>query len=63
LSPNAVRLGLSDRPEVLPHNSSIKTVTLGFPTPLVYKRSLNLSVTVNEPGVVQIVANVIHGGV
>jgi hypothetical protein len=48
---------------VLLHTASIKTVTLGFPTPLVYKRSLNLSVTVNEPGVVQIVANVIHGGV
>jgi hypothetical protein len=48
---------------VLLHSASIKTVTLGFPTPLVYKRSLNLSVTVNEPGVVQIVANVIHGGV
>jgi hypothetical protein len=48
---------------VLLHNASIKSVTLGFPMPLVYKRSLNLSVTVNEPGVVQILANVIHGGV
>ena len=48
---------------VLLQSPAIKTVTIGFPTPLVYKRSLNLSVTVNEGNVVQILANVIHGGV
>jgi hypothetical protein len=48
---------------VLLHTAAIKTFTVGFPTPLLYKRSLRLSVTVNEPNVVQIVANVIHGGV
>ena len=48
---------------VLLQSPAIKTVTIGFPTPLVYKRSLNLSVTVNEGSVVQILANVIHGGV
>jgi hypothetical protein len=39
----------------------VKTLTVGFPTPLRFQRSLKLSVRVNEPGVVQIVANVIHG--
>jgi hypothetical protein len=39
----------------------LKTFTVGFPTPLRFKRSLAVSVTVNEPGVVQILANVIHG--
>ena len=48
---------------VLLQSPAIKTVTIGFPTPLVYKKSLNLSVTVNEGNVVQILANVIHGGV
>lgn len=47
---------------VLLHTAALKTFTVGFPTPLLYKRSLRLSVTVNEPNVVQIVANVIHGG-
>jgi len=47
---------------VLLQSPSIKTVTIGFPTPLLYKRSLSLSVTVNEGNVVQILANVIHGG-
>jgi hypothetical protein len=46
---------------VMLHSTAIKTVTIGFPTPLVYKRSLKLSVKVNEPNVVQILANVIHG--
>jgi hypothetical protein len=36
-------------------------MTLGFPTPLLYKRSLELRVTVNETSVVQIVGNVVHG--
>ncbi len=48
---------------VLLQSPSIKTVTIGFPTPLLYKRSLTLSVTVNEGNVAQILANVIHGGV
>jgi hypothetical protein len=42
--------------------SGIKTMTIGFPTPLLYKQSLRFAVTVNEDDVVQIVANVIHGG-
>jgi hypothetical protein len=46
---------------VMLHSTALKTVTVGFPTPLVYKRSLRLSVKVNETNVVQIVANVIHG--
>jgi len=46
---------------VLLATTALKTVTIGFPTPLLYKRSLTLSVTVNEANVVQILANVIHG--
>lgn len=46
---------------VLLQNAALKTFTVGFPTPLLYKRSLTLSVAVNEANVVQIVANVIHG--
>jgi hypothetical protein len=46
---------------VLLHSAALKTFTVGFPTPLVYRRSLRLSVTVNEANVAQIVANVIHG--
>jgi hypothetical protein len=47
---------------VLVHSPALKTMTLGFPTPLVYKRSLELRVTVNETNVVQILGNVVHGG-
>jgi hypothetical protein len=43
------------------HAAAAKTMTLGFPTPLLYKRSLELRVTVNEPGVVQLLGNVVHG--
>ena len=39
----------------------LKTLTIGFPTPLRFERSLQLSVKVSEPSVVQILANVIHG--
>ncbi len=42
-------------------HSALKTVTVGFPAPLLYSESLKLSVTVNEPNVAQIVGNVIHG--
>jgi hypothetical protein len=45
---------------VLLQGSGIKTMTIGFPTPLLYKRSLRLAVTVNEPNIAQIVANVVH---
>jgi hypothetical protein len=41
----------------------IKIKTIGFSTPLLYKQSIRLAVTVSEPGVAQIVAIVIHGGV
>jgi len=39
----------------------LETVTVGFPSPLRFASSLQLKVTVNEPDVVQILANVIHG--
>jgi hypothetical protein len=48
---------------VLLQSGALKTMTLGFPTPLTYKRSLELKVTVNEANVVQIVGNVVHGAV
>ena len=46
---------------VLLKSASLKNMTIGFPSPLRYQRELKLSVNVNEPGVAQIVANVIHG--
>ena len=46
---------------VLLQSGGLKTMTLGFPTPLLYKQKLVLSVTVNESGVVQLLANIIHG--
>ena len=46
---------------VLLSSKALKTFTVGFPAPLRFEKSLKLSVTVNEAGVVQIVANVIHG--
>ena len=42
-------------------SGGLKTMTVGFPAPLLYKQSLRLRVTVNEPGVAQILGNVIHG--
>ena len=39
----------------------VKTLTVGFPAPLRFDRSLRLSVKVSEPAVVQILANVISG--
>ncbi|MHC4728033.1 MAG: hypothetical protein ACYS17_12485 [Planctomycetota bacterium] len=38
-----------------------KTLTIGFPYPLYFERELYLGVHVREAGVVQILANVIHG--
>lgn len=42
-------------------SGGLQNFTIGWPVPLVYKRSLTLSVLVREAGVVQIVANVIRG--
>jgi len=39
----------------------VESFAIGWPFPLTFKRSLKLSVTVNETGVVQTVANVVHG--
>lgn len=38
-----------------------KTFTIGFSTPLIFRRELRLSVDVQEQNVVQILANVVHG--
>jgi hypothetical protein len=46
---------------VLLKTAALKNLTIGFPTPLRFRKTLKLSVTVNEGGVVQILANVIHG--
>jgi hypothetical protein len=48
---------------VLLGTGQIKTFTIGWPSPLRYERELKLSVTVSEAGVVQILANVVHGSV
>jgi hypothetical protein len=61
----AMNLGLTQQNPyglVLLQSGGLKTLTIGFPTPLLYKRGLRLSVTVNEPNVAQILANVVHGG-
>jgi hypothetical protein len=39
--------------------AALETVTIGFPYPLTFNKIFDLRVTVNEPGVVQILANVI----
>lgn len=41
--------------------SAVESFAIGWPFPLTFKRSLKLSVTVNETGVVQILANVVRG--
>ena len=46
---------------VLLGGSGLQTFTIGWPVPLVFRRSLRLSVVVKETGVVQIVGNVIRG--
>jgi hypothetical protein len=46
---------------VLLQSPALKTMTVGFPAPLRYARELRLRVTVNEPNVVQILGNVVHG--
>jgi len=48
---------------VLLQSALVKTMTVGFPAPLRFGRSLRLSVKVSEPTVVQILANVITGSV
>lgn len=46
---------------VVLRSNDIKTLTIGFPYPLRFKSELKLTAIVNEDGVVQILANVIHG--
>jgi hypothetical protein len=41
--------------------NEIHTLTVGFPVPLRFQSGLELSATVNEDDVVQILANVVHG--
>lgn len=42
-------------------SANMRTVTIGYPVPLTYAKSLRLWVKVSEPGVVQIIGRVIHG--
>ena len=44
-----------------PGTATVKNLTIGFPTPLRFEENLRLSVVVREGGVVQVLANVIHG--
>ena len=41
--------------------SDLTNLTIGFPSPLRYARALTLAVSINEGGVAQVLANVIHG--
>src|SRR5262245_6450746 len=42
---------------------AVESFAIGWPFPLTFKRSLELSATVNETGVVQIIGNVVRGGI
>jgi hypothetical protein len=42
-------------------SGGLQTLAFGWPVPLVFQKNLNLTVVVNEPAVVQLVANVIRG--
>lgn len=44
-----------------PGSGTVKNLTIGFPSPLRFEERLTLSVVVSESGVVQVLANVIHG--
>jgi hypothetical protein len=46
---------------VLLKSNTLETFTIGFPSPLRFEKELQVTVTVKETGVVQILANVIHG--
>ncbi len=46
---------------VLLQTRPVDNLTIGYPSPLRFERELVLSVQVNEPNVVQVLANVIHG--
>ncbi len=46
---------------LLKPSATERTVTIGYPMPLAYSKSLKLAVKVSEPGVVQIIGKVIHG--
>ena len=46
---------------VLLQGAGIQNFTMGFPVPLRFRSELRLSVVVDEDGVAQIVANVVHG--
>ena len=46
---------------MLLQSPALKTLTMGFPAPLRYQRSLELRVTVNEANIVQLLGNVVHG--
>lgn len=46
---------------VLLESDALQNLTIGFPTPLHFRRSLTLSVTVKEDSIAQILGNVIHG--
>jgi hypothetical protein len=42
-------------------NGSTNTVTIGFGHPLLYERSLELGISVDENGISQVIGTVIHG--
>jgi hypothetical protein len=46
---------------VLLQGVGIQNFTIGFPAPLRFRSELRLSAIVNEDGIAQIVANVVHG--
>ncbi len=47
--------------QLLKPSAGMRTVTIGYPMPLIYTKSLRLWVKVSEAGVTQVIGRVIHG--
>lgn len=47
--------------QLLKPMAGMRTVTIGYPVPLIYTKSLRLWVKVSEAGVTQVIGRVIHG--
>ena len=48
---------------VLRQQGAISTLAIGYPLPLRFEQKLQLKVTIQEAGIAQVLANVIHGTV
>ena len=46
---------------MLTNQGDLDNLTIGYPSPLAYESSLKVTLQVREAGIVQILANVVHG--